>query len=522
MKFKKTLSAILAAVSLLGLAAGCGCSKKSEELVWYIPGATLTDKETVQAKINEIVEPAIGRKVRLETIDSASYNQQMTLKLAAGKDDFDLYFSGYMMGYDKLVQDETLAPMTDLINNNAPELWDAIPSYVWDDMRVNGEIWSVPNIQILATQYSYGIQTPIFNEFIASNPDVAAELGWESGKTNRIEKPEDLEPLLEWIKNNKEGIYAYRPNYGTIMWTGTKYEDIGGGMVVEKGSDSREAIVLARTPEYRQAAETLRSWYEKGYIRNDVSTVQNDDAEFQAGKYAVNQMTWKPSTSELYTPDKWTFVLVGESFVPRNAAKATCTGINYMSPNKEDAIKLLSLVQTNEELYNLLTLGIEGTHYNLNEDGTYTPVENTTYAVTQWMVGNQFKALVKEGSDPDVWQQTEDMNNNSTMTKLSGFTFDDTKLENEIAAISADGEVYTRYMSMGTKPLSEYWDDYMGVLNNKGIDRVKDEVQSQLDAFWAAKDAEAAAAPAEVVEEEVAPVEGETAPVEEAAATPAA
>ncbi len=512
MKFKKTLAMLLATVSLLGLAAGCGEDKeKTKEdngeavevsseknkggkknaekeetvtLTWYIPGATLTDKEAVQAKINEIVEPAIGRKVRLETIDSSAYGEQMGLMLSAGDDTFDLYFSGYTIGYDKMVNDEVLAPMTDLINNNAPELWDAIPDYVWEDMKVDGEIYSVPNVLIMATQYSYGIQTPIFDEFIASNPEVAAELGWEIGKTNRIEEPEDLEPLLAWVKQNKPDMYAYRPNYGTTMWTGTKYEDIGGGMVVEKGSDSREAIVLARTPEYKQAAETLRSWYEKGYIRADVATVRDDDAEFKAGKYAVSQMTWKPSTSEQYPPDEWTFVLIGDAFVPRGAAKPTCTGINYMSNNKEEAIKLLALVQTNEELYNLLTLGIEGEHYDLNRDGTYTPIDNSGYSVTQWMVGNQFNALVKEGSDPDVWKDTEAMNNNALKTKLLGFTFDYTKVENEIRAISADGEIYTAHMNKGTKPVSEYWDEYMTVLNNKGIDKIRVEVQRQLDEFW--------------------------------------
>ena len=68
--------------------------------------------------------------------------------------------------------------------------------------------------------------------------------------------------------------------------------------------------------------------------------------------------TWKPGQETLY-PD-YMYVKIGNPRIDNGASLSTMTGINYKSKNKDKAIKLISLVNTNKELYNLMSLGIKG------------------------------------------------------------------------------------------------------------------------------------------------------------------
>ena len=74
--------------------------------------------------------------------------------------------------------------------------------------------------------------------------------------------------------------------------------------------------------------------------------------------------------------------------------QATMTGINFKSKNKEKAIKLISLMNTDKELYNLVSLGIKDKHYTVGADGKYTEIKDSGYGIDGWKIGNQFNQLV--------------------------------------------------------------------------------------------------------------------------------
>ena len=103
MKKRRIISAILsllmAGTMCVGL-TGCGVnnSKKDNMLLWYTFGDRPTDIDAVLAKANEIIEPAIGMKLDMQFIDSASYGEKMKLKMASNEA-FDLCFTGYNNNY---------------------------------------------------------------------------------------------------------------------------------------------------------------------------------------------------------------------------------------------------------------------------------------------------------------------------------------------------------------------------------------------------------------------------------------
>lgn len=471
MKIKKVISLAMCFAMAAGLCScGEGNSDKTDTLTWYVPSNELTDKAAVIEEINKITEQKIGAKVDIQTIDAGAYGEKMRMKMASGEADYDLAFVGYLLPYQTAVKNEVLEPLTKLIDENAPELWDAVDDYIWDDAKYNGEIYAVPNTQIEAVQFAYGIQKSL-----------AEKYGWTKEK---IEKPEELEDFLAKVKAGESDIYPYRTNYGTEMWTAPYYEGIASFAVVPTDKDSNETVLAYDTPEWQSGIKTLRSWFEKGYIRKDVASATDDDTDFKAKRYATFSVTWKPGIESIY-PD-YTFVKVGEPFMKNGGTQATMTAINFKSKNKEKAIKLISLMNTDKELYNLMSLGIKDKHYTVGEDGKYTEIKDSGYAIDGWKIGNQFNQLIHENQSDDVWEQTKKFNDEANKSRLLGFWFDDSNIKAQISAIASISGEYGA-LSNGSRDSSEFLDEMINRYKDAGIEEIKAEADKQLGEFFSKK-----------------------------------
>ena len=465
-RYRKIMALILAAASMC-VFGGCENTKSSDTdtLVWCLPANDISDKTAVLDEVNKITVPKIGAKVKIQEYDFGTYTEKMRMKMASADSTYDLMFVGYLNSYNEAVKNGVLEPLNKLIEKNAPELKKAIDDYVWvDAVQDDGEIYAVPNTQIMSTQYSFGILKSL-----------AEKYGWTK---TEVEKPEELEEFLATVKANEPDIYPYRPNYGLAMWT-TKYSQIAGGVCIdEEGPDNVE--LLRNTPEYQQGIATVRDWFKKGYIRSDVASVGDDNTDFNANRYAVYNSTWKPGQETIYP--SYTYVKIGTPRIGNGASLSTMTGINYKSKNKEKAIKLISLMNTDKELYNLMSLGIKDKHYTLGENGKYTPIEDSGYGISGWIIGNQFNALVAYNQDDDVWEQTRKLNKESKSSKLRGFKYDSSKVKPELSSISAVTGEYGA-MSNGTRDKDEYWGKMEARLKEVGEDKVIKDTKEQVKEF---------------------------------------
>ena len=70
------------------------------------------------------------------------------------------------------------------------------------------------------------------------------------------------------------------------MWT-TRYTGLAGGTVIDEESEDNTLKFMRETPEYLQGVDTMRDWFKKGYIRQDVASVGDDNTDFNANRYAV-------------------------------------------------------------------------------------------------------------------------------------------------------------------------------------------------------------------------------------------
>lgn len=469
------LAAILAAVMAVSAAALSGCGKKEKDavptLTWYVPGDKQSDQQSVMEKVNEITTKKIGAKIDLQFIDTGSFNEKMRMNMAAG-DPFDLCFTGFVNQYSNAVSNEGLLDITDMISKEAPELYDALPEYAWEFARVGGRVYAVPNLQIFALPVGLTVQTRYADKY---------KFDFDSVKCAK-----DIEPFLKMVKEGEgKSVIPFRNNWGIGLFYEGKYEAINSSVAIRTDADasSHEVFFIYDTPEWKEGVLTFRDWLKKGYIREDIVGLSDDTLDYSQGKYAVACEGYKPGVlAEVKNTIGQDVRYVGwnKPYMFRDGGAKTMIAVGRNAKNPEKAVKFISLLNSDKELYNLICFGIEGKHYTFNDEKKVVLTQNSGYTPNaSWKFGNQFNALIMEGQDDDVWEQTEKQNNEAMLSPLIGFTLDMTPIKNEISAVSAVQSAYVLY-----NYTEESWEKHRKKLEEAGSEKIKKEIQRQVDEFF--------------------------------------
>ncbi len=480
---KRTLAAALAMVMTLGLASGCGKTQDTASggdvptLTWYVPGDKQPDMALVMEEANKIVEPAIGAKIDLQMIDAGAFQEKMTMMMASGEV-FDMTFTGAGNDYMTAVEKGGLLDITDMIDTEAPKLREVVRDYAFEEVTVDGRIYGVPNMQILAGKRSLFIPK-----------DIAEEYGLE--ELNKIKKIDDAEPFLAWAHEKYPDMYPLQIGQGLTNWDFAEYLELGVnnmGISYEDlldGDGKMEVVWLRDTDIDKHALEKLHDWYQKGYIRKDVLSVTDDSLDVKAGKYIVETGLWKPGAeAEYYNKTGRECVIIQLDFPTLvNGAVNTMISVSRTSKNPEKSLQFIELINTNKELYNLIAFGIEGKHYTKNEEGKIVLNPQSGYFQNaSWKFGCVFNALVQEGQDDDVWEQTIALNDSAVVSPLLGFKLDSKPIATEISAVTSISSQY-KVMQTGAEDPDSYWTEYLQKVETAGIRKIQEETQRQVDEY---------------------------------------
>ena len=480
---KKIISFItVAAIASAYLTAGCEKKENTGDnsvptLTWYVPNSQQTDAESVVAKANEIIEKEIGAKLDLIFVDASSFSEKLNMYMASGNK-FDLCFTGYVNPFATAVQRGGLMELSELLET-VPKLKEAVPQYYWDIATVNDGIYAVPNQQILGGSLSVVIKK-----------DLADKYGFD---VSSIRKTEDIEPFLETIKHNEPDIFPYRTNwgYGGIITAddGEYYYDLTLGImrvVYEDGELSVKKMTECR--HTLNAARKLHEWYEKGYIRKDVAVAIDSVEDLTEGKYGVWLETYKPGIvrqRKLLTGNDVYAVQIGKPFMTTGTGNGAMTGINANSEHPLESIKLLELVNTEPDILNLLTYGIEGKNYIKKSDNVAKRTDKV-FSNSTWVFGNQFIIYTDSEDDENVWEETKRINNSARKSPLMGFRPDTSQIQTELAGCK---ELLGKYKVVGNGTIDPdtYWQDFDRDLDEAGAEKIKRVLEEQISKFLSEK-----------------------------------
>ncbi|MMZ62119.1 hypothetical protein D1872_243090 [compost metagenome] len=163
--------------------------------------------------------------------------------------------------------------------------------------------------------------------------------------------------------------------------------------------------------------------------------------------------------------------------------------IHATSKNVERSLMLLDLLQNDKEIHDLTMYGIVGKHYEPVGDDKYkagpSAANYTGFSNWGWnSLLNRTDASYPVEADEilKAWQEKV------YHFPLETFVFDDSKVKNEVANV---GNVMLRYaipLEYGLiNDLDKGHAELIKQLKSAGIDKIQQELQSQIDVFLAAQ-----------------------------------
>ncbi|MBM6820104.1 ABC transporter substrate-binding protein [Clostridium saudiense] len=474
MKIKKLIA--LATTALVGASIFAGCSstatsKKSDvvTLKWYTIGAEPKDLQLVEDEANKYLEEKIGVNIDMNFIDYGEYSQKLGVIINSGEA-YDLAFTCSWAGdYLGNARKGAFLDLTPYLDNIGSEMKEAIDDRFWSGAEVDGGIYAVPNQKEICTAPMW-----VFTKEYVDKYNIPY---------TELHSLEDLEPWLKLIKENEPDV---TPLYITKGFSAPQYfEQLVDPVGIEYEDDSLVVKNMFETDKMKSTLETLRKYYQAGYINADSATAQDD----KSVKRFVTKGDGQPYAEVLWSKDlKYDVVAsqITDSYITNASTTGSMIAVSKNSKNPDKAVEFLNLLNTDEYIRNLLNYGIEGTHYeSVNDKQIKLTDKASDYSVGYYTLGNLFITKVLDNEPETKWDEFQEFNDAAKESAVLGFKFDTSKVTNEIAAINNVLEEFKSTIYSGSVDVDEYLDKLNKKLKDQGIDRVIEEMQTQLDAWLA-------------------------------------
>jgi len=449
------------------------------ELTWYYPQwSTQPDTASVEAEINKITTAAINATIKLMPVDGGSYEQKLQTMVAASEK-FDIAWTSFwMFNYSQNARRGAFVQMDEWLKTTAADIHASMPQQVWEALKVDGKTYAILNYQTITNKEGFLIQKRFADKY---QLDVST-----------IKTVKDMEPFLRKIKENEPDVIPFaltrNGNFENMKTTYNQLEFISNEALagIYRSSSDIKVVDIVKTPEYREYLDLIHSWYKDGLINKDAPTVKALDERKKTGQIAVSfENVLKPGkeAEEKSASGGQDIVLAptSEPFVGTNTIIQSMQAISQTSPNPERAMMFLNLLNTNAELLNLVSYGIEDKHYVKVADNIIKPIEDGGYNPNQtWVFGNGFITYLQEGQDPLTQAQTLQENEQSQSSPILGFTFDPEPVQTEIANLQTVNDEYGPRLNTGSVSADDKLDEYIEKRQRAGIDKVIAEIEKQL------------------------------------------
>ena len=182
---------------------------------------------------------------------------------------------------------------------------------------------------------------------------------------------------------------------------------------------------LFTNTEYHQLFGALKSYeYEEYY--GEVKEGQRAAVSFMKGDSRV-KMDYEENGVYVGEDGREYYVVIAEyPEATEEELYGNMFAVYANSSHLSRAMKVITYLNTNQELRDLLQYGIENQHYERNDDGTVKLLSNEKFGIYRMdleKTGNCFIATPTEELGADAWTYAKMQNNDSLINPLLGFDF---------------------------------------------------------------------------------------------------
>lgn len=501
---KKAVALCAAAAMTVGMLAGCGGKSGSGsgsggssaavnedgslntdqevELVMYVISDRPSGQDVVDEKVNEILKEKLNCTLKINWIGWAEYANKYPLLFSSGEE-FDLAYSATWLNFSSLAQKGAFMNLDDLWPTYAPDNYANASDAAKEQATIAGHLYCVPTQ--LSTYTAYG---PFYRGDLAEGSD------WDGV----METFEDIEEYCDIVKETHPEIepidqYSTAPEWMYLYMMNQGYMTVDKGLRYlwyDPSEENPEVFTLSDCDSIPDFLEMMARWNKKGFY-SKTALSDTDSQKTQNGKAAVKVHNIDTYRGQAILNPDWDFRFVNMvKDVAHLPYTQDCMVISNTSKNPERAMAFWNLLTTDQELYDALMYGVEGTTYTLTDEGEFEITDTDLYAEgAMWAARTNGLTRNQKGTPEDYDLQKEEWEEaiveGEGTEKYVGFVFDTSSIETEIAACANVDQQYWWPLELAYTEAESGLKEYTEKMKAAGIDKIVEEAQKQLDEYVA-------------------------------------
>lgn len=458
------------------------------------------DITDIAEAVNAISEEKIGVHVNFNILDFGSYLQQISLKMS-GQERMDLmlFAPAPPATFSSMTSQNQLMGITDLLEEYAPNALEAVGEFVKGN-TVNGEIYAVPTIAGFSTQLYVIMRKDILEaldlvekaENLSSWSEYEEILAavYDANKNGTL--PEELQTVCCLSNADLSGrVYPLQGvMLGSDNWSENYGVDILGDTygIIYADPETDTVKPYYESEDYFETLQRVQSWYEKGYIYKDASITEDSGDTLMANGVTFSYIaTGQVGIDDIRRSVTGYDVVASQVLsIPMGSSVSQTWGlcIPVTCQEPEAAAKFIDLLYSDADVMNLLTWGIEGRDYTVNEEGEAVKAEDAVYSSNMYLWGNGFLTYPAQGQGGDFMERLQASDDAAEVSKYIGFSADTSQFSNELTAINNVINQYRSTLESGASTdLKGEYEQYCQAMENAGIQKVIDAYQQQLETW---------------------------------------
>lgn len=451
-----------------------------------VPTVEVTDEAMIEKALNDyLISINAGVLADMVVIDFGNLSTVMTLMLSSNEEPIDLFSYIFWSNLSGVVSNDQVIPLDELLSQY-PEIVQTVGEENMMLGRVNGTQYAIPVVGSYATAWYYVLRR-----------DIAEEIG-VADRDGEMISLDELSTILTDAKAAHSDLIFLPITEDLISVYG--YDNLGDadvmGALKNNGVDTSDVIDFYNTDDFEELCRRTKDFEAAGFLLNDPLNQSHDKSYLKTG-VAGGSMTngydvasVKDDMTTSYNFDPVVFQLS-----PLAATCGTASGAGYcissVSQNPDAAMKMLSLMYTDENVMRFMAQGIEGTHYVVDENGcSWFPEGKSATELgwgtgAQWYFPNQTLTIPFGTKNVDIYKDMLASNDKATRSTAFGFVFDNAPVYDYYVAVDTVIQQYRPALLYGQVNVDEYLEQFRQELKDAGIDKVIEEKQKQLEAFLA-------------------------------------
>ena len=442
---------------------------KTDEIVnlkWVQVGSGQPDNyDAWKENINKYLAEKIGVNIDVEVVSWGDWDSRRSALVNTGGD-YDIMFTNANT-YVQDVKTGAFLDITDLVKENAPNLYSSMPEDYWNATRVEGQVYAVPTYKDSSMTFYFIFVKKLLDKY---GIDI-----------NSLKTLEDLTEPLKKIKKGENEVPFVLNKEGVSNSLGKEYDSMGlPGLGVKYSDNSKKLVPIFEQEDVMKELKLIHQWYKDGLINPDAATLAEKPKYrplgIEQGWSGAAKTVWGPNMGEELVAVPWGDTLLSNVTV---GGSLNCISASCEHPDK--ALQFLELVNTDTYVRDSFFYGLEGDDWTYTEDKKVHK-NNDEWKMAGYTQGSFFIVSQRDDVDFNQWDEVKELNANAKASPVLGINLNVSEFEDEMVNCV---EIFNKYKSelfTGTKDPEVLVKSMMEEMRKAGFDEMQKKAQAQLDA----------------------------------------